>query len=843
MRKLLLTILLPLFLALTTYGQSRMDNLSGQMRLYAKKMQSPVLFVHFDKNVYSSNENVWFTAYLMNYTDAGLYHTLSMTLIHDADKAVVMQDRFLIGKGVCFGNTVVPDSIGPGNYTFIVTTNRLLNSKPEMVFSQPITIKTQNDPVFTASLNPLDTSASKAEQKVMLLVGVPVLNLNKRVPVPQIAFKYYAGNSYHPLLQGEGKTNGQYTFTVPSNLLVQGNNLLHVELTYKGETRDISMALPARPRPAIVSFFPEGGNLVNDIQSTVGLEVRTAAGAPLGASAFLYDNDKLTDTVQTNSYGLGKFTLTPRAGHSYNLRLYYVNKKDTTYQLPRALAAGPALSVNDAVVNDTLIVTIKDSKQEKLYLTGHNYQQLFFTQPVNTTAGVKRIKLVIKGLPKGLAELTLTDSLNRPFAERLFFAHYDKREPVKISTDKSEYATREKVNVKIKLDTSLPDSGMVSIACVQENRISINKKNDIESYFYLKHDLGGLPERESYLTAPDKQFLESILLIKGWSRYTWTDMLKTQPTDTTKKISYLSFTGKVTWVGDKPSNLSGVIRSKIPDKVTGQVSVVLSKTVWQGQPLKDPVNIVNLANPLNVTSTDKTGTFALRDSFAITEPGKLVTLIVPGKHPKGYKMAIKDPYASFNTELAISAIPDYHEIKANESNNYLEIPPDEHARHLKEVKINGYNDNEDILNYQSPSMGKNECGDYVCRYNVLNCPNHVNAIDNLTPIKGRYYLTAVGPVPYAGCILDKIIDRSNQFKGIYAAQEFYPSDYSKDTTGVNDYQSTIYWNYHVKVSSLKDAELSFPTSDITGRYKIVVQGVTGNDVTYGETTFNVVKGK
>jgi hypothetical protein len=82
-----------------------------------------------------------------------------------------------------------------------------------------------------------------------------------------------------------------------------------------------------------------------------------------------------------------------------------------------------------------------------------------------------------------------------------------------------------------------------------------------------------------------------------------------------------------------------------------------------------------------------------------------------------------------------------------------------------------------------------------------------------------------------------------QLNGIYGLQEFYPADISKAKPSEAEYLSTLYWKHLIKISSLNTAVFSFYTGDITGRFKIVVQGITGNDVTYGETTFNVIKPK
>jgi hypothetical protein len=82
--------------------------------------------------------------------------------------------------------------------------------------------------------------------------------------------------------------------------------------------------------------------------------------------------------------------------------------------------------------------------------------------------------------------------------------------------------------------------------------------------------------------------------------------------------------------------------------------------------------------------------------------------------------------------------------------------------------------------------------------------------------------------PYNGC--DGTLDGRIYKKGIYAAQEFYPSDYSKISPSQPDNLSTIYWKFLAKVTSNKNAEFPFYTSDISGKFKIIVQGRTGKDI-------------
>ena len=567
-----------------------------------------------------------------------------------------------------------------------MSTNRIVNGNPDVVFSQPVTIKTQSQPAFNASLIPLDTGINAAAQKVKLQVDVPGFAATKTNPLPAIPFRYYVGSSAHPIQQGTGSTDAGYNFSIPSGVLLPGNNGLQVQLTYKGETRTLSIKLPAKRGSAQLRFYPEGGNLVEGLVSTIGFEVKTAAGSPLGGSAFLMDNDRVTDTLFANSYGLGRFRLNPKPGHHYAVKLAG-NSADTLYALPQSLSQGPVLSLDKAAVNDTLTVTIRDNQREQLYLTGHNYKQRFFTQPVLMSSGSKRIKLVIKDLPKGLAQLTLTDSMGRPFAERMFFAHYDKRIAVNISTDSTAYHSRKKVTVKLRLNSAIPDSGLVSVACVQANRIEIKKQNDIESYLYLKSDLGELPVRGSYLGSNDHDFVEDILLVKGWSRYSWTDMLKTTVQDTVQQASYLAFTGQVKWA--------------------------------EGQALNQPVMLANLDYPVSPVSTSKGGSFVLNDSTLVTEPGKRISLMVMAKKPSDYKITVADPYSSMNAMLAARLKPADYDAAGQENSHYLELPDNEQAHLLKEVKIKAVNNEEFFGRRAGQPINSNECGDYVCKFNFV----------------------------------------------------------------------------------------------------------------------------
>ncbi|WP_157799214.1 hypothetical protein [Mucilaginibacter auburnensis] len=770
------------------------------LNLYGSKYRSPVLYVHFDKNVYSNNETIWFTGYLLNGADGLSYNTLSLVLVKDDNRSILMDDRFVINNGFCFGNTTIPDSVNAGAYTLIAYGNRISGDVPDAVFTQQITVKTGNQPTFNASLNPLDTSATLANQKVMLLVNFMD---QKSAPV-SVPVKFFVGDARKPVTTGAVKTaNGQYIFNIPSSLLNMANNKLHVQVKYKAEVQDLSMVLPVASQPAQVLFFPEGGNLVNGIVNTIGWEVKSAEGKPLFANVVLYADKQVLDTVHNNGSGLGRFAFIPQKNKQYYLKLLGSNNNEV-FNLP-AIVNSPSLTVNKAVVNDTLIVDVHNNDpQRKLYLIGHNYSQTFFESVVENRVG-QRMKIILKDVPRGLLQLTLVDSLGRPYADRLIFAHYNNTSRLEITTDNATYAARKKVKLNIKL-TGLADNAAVSVAVVQANRVEMRNKNDIETYIHLRQKIGELPLKENYFsnTFFDKRDLEDLLLIKGWSRYKWTDVLKAEQNTLVSKETELKLSGKVT-------------------RLIGK--------------FKPPVMLITL-NPGAMYETDINGNFALPDSNILTEPNKTIGIMVANGDVADYKIDIVNPYDTVNKVLALNMSPVTIYTSAQQNSSDLSIPGTERAIQLKEVVIKDKKV-DDVFYPKFGGIGANECGDYVCQYNILNCPNHRFASGNTPPIVGMSYQGRV----YQGCQIMKVANKQTglKFKGIYAAQEFYPSDYSEINPSQPEYLSTIYWKNQLLLKKGEVQEVSFYTGDITGPFKVIVQGITADDVIYGEAVFNVKK--
>jgi len=792
--RIFLYLNLLLLFSVESYGQKNIPQ-----RIAFNSIANPTtnLFVHFDKNIYSNNETAYFTAYLLKTGkfDFKAHKILAVALIRDRDTSLIKLDKFVIQDMLAFGSMVLPDSITTGDYHFLAYTDKLVNGKPELTFKQRITIKTNIDLPFKGNIAFLE-KPNHTSKEHKLLISV-TSNDNKFLP------KSATVNYKYGKVQKAGKTDasGQLLLSLPKQDNLSDPNI-YVKLNYLKDSSFLSLNLPPSKIKAIVKFFPVGGNLVNNLNSTIAWEVTDLQKKPIAIKAFLYENNKVIDTIETSSYGIGKFKLSPNVNATYTLKLAHENVVDSTYNLPNVLPRGLVMNITNVLPKDTLQLLLRNTGEDKVIIRVHNFRECFIDYPLDLESRrTSSIKIPLADIPKGLHTITITDSLERPLAEQIFFAHYDNKEAISIQTDNPTYQQREKVTFKLN-PNQLKSNAIVSIAVVQDNRISLKNSNDIETYSYLKNELENAPVSIGGMGYKDKNYVEQILLVKGWRRYTWQQMLNAKPADTTKTTDSLLIVGNI-------------------KKGTKQIIKPANLAIFGG-------------NQIRAFETSPQGNFNLHYPEFISEYGKKMYVFVNAAGKENYNININDSFEKIGKELAKTEGP-FEDITplVLPNNADLALKSSEKAIRLKEVTITNTKDK----GYYRGAPGANACGDYVCRYNILNCPNHVYDADNTQPVAGKVY---GGPIktPYAGCLTYDKKDKSYvQFSSLHYHKEFYLNDY-KDPAEPALF-STIYWNYGTIINRDKETELSFYTSDITGIFRIIVQGMTDNDVIYSEKKFEV----
>lgn len=810
MRKLLITFCFLLILTRlwAQNNSARSSLLEQKMRWYGAAADKGLLFVHFDKNIYTNSEQAWFTGYLLHppvHVDSN--HTMAVALIRNEDSAVVAEEKYLMTDGFSFGNMFLPDSLPPGFYSFVAYTNLVEDGKPRAMFVQPVTIKTMVSPSFLASLK---LAPKKSADSVTVLLKADSKDIFNLIANAVVTYSIGSGRQK---INGKTKTDayGSASITVPVKHLTAASNLLKVQVNYKNEKKQLQIRLPLTDN-ARIGIYPESGHLVAGFSNQVGWEVKTPEGTPLNTQALLYRNGIVIDTLRTNVEGIGRFSLFAETGNDYTIRL---PGKDTSYALPKPVAGIPLLHVADAVAEDTLRITVSSKQSGKWYCMIHDYTELYAGFDVELdNAPARGFKIPLADVPRGLLTVTLLDAAGAPVSERMVFAHYDQKDKVSVTTDSAVYHTRQKVTVKLKLNPSGTDTsgGTLSVACVQESRLDTRNNTDIESYTYLAHQLADLPLRKDPMGAgqENKDFLNKILLVKGWRKYNWAGLQKATAADTVHTgIASLKLKGTVTKFEDRPSK---------------PVFILLAADTYMKE--------------LRAAAD---GSFEIRQQDVVITPDRKVVFVVREKNKVGYNLKVEDPYAAMNRRF-FSWLPDEEaglRYFTSPNSDSMALKAGDKPPTLATVTVSAN------LSDGNPYTvaARNNCGDYVCPYGVLNCMNHTWG----TPPKaGKRYPKQMGTqgvtyVMYSGCIEDLPENKFALFvKGIYTGKEFYVPDYTKISKSEPMFLSTLFWDYATVVNSSGETELSFYTSDITGRFRIVAQGVTTNGVTHAETSFTVV---
>lgn len=803
-------ILLFFIIAFTVKIEAQpVDNkiLKEKFELYHKAHPPTKLFVHIDKTVYTNNEKIWFGAYLINHFENRYpYPFLSVFLMRSDNRQIILAEKFKLESGLSSGNILLPDTIPPGSYLLTSYTSAInKDGFPVASFSLPIEIRNTTRQNFNANIILLDSAASSNVVRAKITVLDNELG-SKNKTRPVVSYSTGQGTEHSIVVKGS-----ETIITVPKEQLSGNRPVLLTTVRYGNQVRYLSTPLPGfGSEKIIVRFYPEGGGLSGGIPCLVGWEAKTATGNPIKVKGLLIKDNKVIDHLESNSFGAGKFRFIPTAASTYSLKISagrYL-KKDTTVFLPKIAATGIGLHLDQAAVNDTLMVSLYSREKKQIQILIHNYQGDYLLVRAMLTDNAYNLQLPLQTLPRGLATITLMDEGGRPLAERLLFCHYRDSTLARLQTDKSVYNKNDSVKIKLALKdkSGQPLRGVFSAAVVQGSRLTRNFR-DIETSMYLSQSLGQLPQDPSVMSFKNKDYLEDILLIKGWRKYTWQDLIAVKATDTLQNSALLWIKGNV----------------KLHQK-----------------PLSSPVQILALGGAeITLISTGNDGSFVLGSNQLITTSGNKIKLMV-NNSKNNYEIRVDDPYQRINTRLSSDWNNEYSVGVTNNSNTIdQDMKGLQNMINLQAVEIKA-SKNSTAINGFKGEPGTNACGDYVDEFDYL---NYEKSEHRFKPIKGKLYKKRtnlegayfkVEPVYYTGCTTEEK-HQGIAISGIYSGKEFYDAGNNSE----NPYGSTLYWRSGIITNAAGEAEFTLRTDELADTFRIIVQGVTSDNLIYGTGGFKV----
>ena len=282
-----------------------------------------------------------------------------------------------------------------------------------------------------------------------------------------------------------------------------------------------------------VSFFPEGGDMVEGLESIVAFEAKYENGSAADGEMYIEDEQgQIIVQTATLHEGRGFFSITPTAAMKYTAVM-----KDSKLNLPPAKKKGYGIRINNRS-KDVLSVTLQTNEVQSLqgcFLIGHIRGVVFLS--IDSLSGASKLLKIGKApIPTGVAQFTLFNKEGMPLCERAVFLDGGSTDVVKgdISLSYAYQNTRSKTDVVVRLKDNNSNGlkGNFSVSVFDKNNTNFNAADgDIRTFFLLTSDLTKHIPNPGYYFLDDspkrKALLDLVMMTHAWTRFR-SDFLITQ---------------------------------------------------------------------------------------------------------------------------------------------------------------------------------------------------------------------------------------------------------------------------------------------------------------------------
>jgi len=775
MRALLKTVIFciaVLALRVTVHAQV-LDAVQKSFQQYQNNILQEKIYTHTDKDFYLTGELLWFKVYNV---DAGTNRPLNFSKVAYVDvldnaNNPVLQAKIALTNGTGNGSFYIPVTLQNGNYKLRAYTSWMKNFDPSLYFEKTITI-----------VNPLNEPAA-AEKK-------PAANYD-----------------------------------------------LH--------------------------FYPEGGALINGVTSTLAFKATGIDGRGMEINGVVINQHN--DTVarfQSLKFGMGSFTFTPDANSTYKAVVRIGRDNAIIADLPAISNSG--YNIHLAGPNQPeLKISSKGQGSQPLYLFAYCGHNVVAAQTIAPDADGNATAQIGKGkLGQGINHFILFNSARQPVCERLYFNRPTDLLTVRASLQ-SQYKTRNAVTVNVSANDAAGKPLVANLSFSAYKLDSLNNAGDadIVSSLWLKSELKGDIESPGYyfdvITSETDKALDNLLLIQGWSRFKWNDVLAAK-----QKFTFLPeynghiVTGQVLTSSGTPATDAltylGVIGKRV--QLYGSVADSTGHVLFNTKDMYGPGELVAQTN----TEKDSTSKISILSPFSEQySTTALAPLLLNAQMQRQLEagsigMQVQNLYNANKLKQYYRPLVDSSafygdlakEYKLDDFTRFTTMEEDlrEFIAEVNVVKTKG-RFHIKVLSHQ----GFLEEGDPLVLIDGVPIFN-IDKVFTIDPLKVRK-LDMVNRVFYSGPIFaDGIISYTTykgdlggfeinphavvlDYEGLQLEREFYAPVYQTDSqlkSRIPDFRNVLYWAHDVNTNAAGKATVSFYTSDKTGKYVGVLQGLTAN---------------
>ena len=343
-----------------------------------------------------------------------------------------------------------------------------------------------------------------------------------------------------------------------------------------------------KKNPYTVTFFPEGGSLLENVASVVGFKAVDLNGKPINIKGEIYDSDnELVSTFESVHDGMGKTQLLPIEGKNYYAKVKTEGGFEFMQDLQKPLKNGYALSYRNFKGRNILTISTNPETLAqnpnatfKIVCKSRGISYLETTQTLTETT--LSFELPKDKIPEGISQITLFDATNKPQSERLVYFEKEHDLDVQLTTDKSTYQLEEKtlISVTSKSKSGEGKSASFSLSVTDTNGVEeLDFGSNICSYFLMESDIRGKVHHPGYYfdnKNPKRlEHLENLLLTQGWRDFVWKTLPQVDEKNLYKAEKGITISGRVKQVfADKPLVNNNLTLALMSEKNNGIFSAV-----------------------------------------------------------------------------------------------------------------------------------------------------------------------------------------------------------------------------------------------------------------------------
>lgn len=623
-----------------------------------------------------------------------------------------------------------------------------------------------------------------------------------------------------------------------------------------------------------VSFFPEGGNLVQDIPSKLAFQIvdRYGKGVVCKGTIVNQNNDSIASFAPLK-FGIGHFIFTPKSRDSYRAR---IQVDDTLIEatLPPTQPSGFVMNMSMGADSGIHIqVRSNSTNPEEVLLLIRNRDVVKMNERRILVNGIVEFVVDKNKLGEGVSQVTAFNKLLQPLCERLYFIRPTQKIVINADLNAAQFSSRKKVEIKLvsKDEMGRPLPAEFSTAVYKIARNPSETSTDISSYLWLCSELRGNIESPEFYFSDSMDVAEAtdnLMLTHGWRRFLWKDILSDK-TDTPRFL---------------PEYKDHIVHAKITNVKTGMPAArvltylaVPGKRVQLYSSMSDSTGILkfyttDLYGPSEIMLlTDKGADSSYKIELTSPFPDSYLASPVAQFHlPQQFEELLMDNTISMQVQNIFSGDKLAQLLSPQIDSNAFFGPPDNSyfldnfvrfstmeevlREYITEVLVRRQKENfrlmiaggiENRIFLDDPLTLFN--GVPVFETNKLMQYDPLK-IEKIEVVKRRYFYgssTLNGIVNFITYQPDpELLSGLNavvfDYEGIQYERQFYSPVYEtveQLSSKLPDFRNLLYWSPTIKAGVDGKAALDFYTSDTKGNFVVVIQGMNA-DGRAGMHSFN-----